>query len=74
MIRRMTTMKRRILERFVISALSVLIFYCDEMIEQAREAGTQTRKKAVEIVDNRVAKDLTKSGFIAELWGTELPK
>ncbi|HEX9455025.1 MAG TPA: hypothetical protein VGA27_11710 [Candidatus Binatia bacterium] len=67
-------MKRRILERFVIASLSILIFYCDEMIEQAREAGTQTRKKAVEIVDNRVAKDLTKSGFIAELWGTELPK
>ena len=46
----------------------------EEMIEQAREAGTQTRKKAADIVDNRFAEDLTKSGFIAELWGKDLPK
>jgi uncharacterized membrane protein len=74
MIRRTTTMKRCILERFVIAALSILIFYCDEMIDQAREAGTQTRKKAVKIVDNRFAEDLTRSGFLTELWGKELPK
>lgn len=46
----------------------------EEMIEQAREAGTQTRKKAADIVDNRFAEDLAKSGFLAELWGKELPK
>ena len=46
----------------------------EDMIEQAREAGTQTRKKAADIVDNRFAEDLTKSGFIAELWGKDLPK
>jgi len=67
MIRRTTTMKYRTLERLVKLALSILIFYCDEMIEQVCEAGTQTRKKAVEIVDNRFAEDLTKSGFLTEL-------
>jgi len=46
----------------------------DEMIEQAREAGTQTRKKAADIVDNRFAEDLTKSGFLSELWGKDLLK
>jgi hypothetical protein len=38
------------------------------MIEQAREAGTQTRRKAADIVDNRFAEDLAKGGFLTELW------
>ena len=46
----------------------------EEMIEQAREAGTQTRRKAPDIVDNRFAEDLAKSGFLTELWGKDLPK
>ena len=46
----------------------------EEMIEQAREAGTQTRRKAADIVDNRFAEDLAKSGFLTELWGKDLPK
>lgn len=46
----------------------------EEMIEQAREAGTQTRRKAADIVDNRFAEDLSKSGFLTDLWGKELPR
>jgi hypothetical protein len=41
---------------------------------RTREAGTQTRRKAADIVDNRFAEDLAKSGFLTELWGKELPK
>ena len=41
---------------------------------KAREAGTQTRRKAADIVDNRFAEDLAKSGFLTELWGKDLPK
>ena len=52
--------------------MTVPISSVEEMIEHAREAGTQTRKKAVEIVDNRFAEDLTKSGFLSELWGKEV--
>ena len=52
--------------------MTVPISSIEEMIEHAREAGTQTRKKAVEIVDNRFAEDLTKSGFLSELWGKEV--
>jgi ABC-type nitrate/sulfonate/bicarbonate transport system substrate-binding protein len=46
----------------------------EEMIDQAREAGTQTRRKAADIVDNRFAEDLAKSGFLTELWGKDRPK
>ena len=41
------------------------------VIEVAREQGTNVRKKAAEIIDNRFAEDLDKSGFLKELWGTE---
>ena len=41
---------------------------------RTHEAGTQTRRKAADIVDNRFAEDLAKSGFLTELWGKELPK
>ena len=54
--------------------LVVPISSIEEMIEQAREAGTQTRRKAPDIVDNRFAEDLAKSGFLTELWGKDLPK
>ncbi len=37
--------------------------------EIAREQGTQVRRKAGEIIDNRFAEDLEKSGFLKELWG-----
>lgn len=42
------------------------------VIEVAREQGTNVRRKAVEMIDNRFAEDLGKSGFLKELWGTEL--
>jgi NitT/TauT family transport system substrate-binding protein len=54
--------------------LVVPVSSIEEMIDQARESGTQTRRKAAEIIDNRFAEDLAKSGFINELWGKELPK
>ena len=54
--------------------LTVPMNSIEEMIEQARESGTQTRKKAADIVDNRFAEDLSKSGFLTELWGKDLPK
>ena len=54
--------------------MTVPIGAIEEMIEHAREAGTQARKKAIDIVDNRFAEDLTKSGFLTELWGKELSK
>jgi len=54
--------------------MTVPIGAIEEMIEHARESGTQARKKAVEIVDNRFAEDLAKSGFLNELWGKEISK
>lgn len=42
------------------------------VIDIAREQGTNVRRKAAEIVDNRFAEDLNKSGFLKELWGTEI--
>ena len=44
------------------------------VIEVAREQGTNIRRKAAEIVDNRFAEDLEKSGFLKELWGAELAR
>ena len=42
------------------------------VIEVAREQGTTIRRKAVEMIDNRFAEDLDKSGFLKELWGAEI--
>ena len=42
------------------------------VIEVAREQGTQVRRKAPEIIDNRFADNLEKTGFLKELWGAEL--
>ncbi len=44
------------------------------VIEVAREQGTNVRRKASEMIDNRFADDLEKSGFLKELWGAELPR
>jgi NitT/TauT family transport system substrate-binding protein len=43
-----------------------------EAVELARADGTQIRKKPQEIFDNSFAEQLDKSGFLKELWGTEL--
>jgi len=44
------------------------------VIEVAREQGTTIRRKAVEMIDNRFAEDLDKSGFLKELWGSDVPR
>jgi NitT/TauT family transport system substrate-binding protein len=43
-----------------------------EAVEVARDNGTNVRKKPVELFDNSFAEQLTKSGFLKELWGAEL--
>ena len=40
-------------------------------IDIVREQGTNVRRKPAEIVENRFAEDLEKSGFLREIWGTE---
>lgn len=42
------------------------------VIEVAREQGTTIRKRAPEMIDNRFAEDLDKSGFLKEIWGAEV--
>jgi len=44
------------------------------VIEVAREQGTTIRRKAVEMIDNHFADDLEKSGFLKELWGSDVPR
>jgi len=44
------------------------------VIEVAREQGTNVRRKAAEIIDNRFADDLDKSGFLREIWSGEPPR
>jgi NitT/TauT family transport system substrate-binding protein len=44
------------------------------VIEVAREQGTNIRRKSAEIVDNRFAENLEKSGFLKELWGPDLAR
>ena len=43
-------------------------------IEVTREQGTNVRRKPAEIIDNRFAEDLEKSGFLREIWGPELSR
>jgi NitT/TauT family transport system substrate-binding protein len=43
-------------------------------IEVAREQGTNVRRKPGEIIDNRFAEDLEKSGFLKEIWGAEISR
>lgn len=44
------------------------------VVEVAREQGTNVKRKAAEIIDNRFVENLEKSGFLKELWGAELPR
>jgi len=43
-------------------------------VDAAREDGTQIRRKPEEIYDNSFAENLEKSGFLKEIWGSELPQ
>jgi NitT/TauT family transport system substrate-binding protein len=43
-------------------------------IEVVREQGTNVRRKPADIIDNRFAEDLEKSGFVREIWGTEISR
>ena len=43
-----------------------------EAVEVARDSGTAVRKKPAELFDNSFAEQLTKSGFLKELWGAEV--
>lgn len=44
------------------------------VIEVAREQGTNVRRKAAEMIENRFAEDLDKSGFLKEIWGGEMSR
>jgi NitT/TauT family transport system substrate-binding protein len=44
------------------------------VVDVAREQGTNVRRKAAEMIDNRFAEDLEKSGFLKEIWGAELAR
>jgi NitT/TauT family transport system substrate-binding protein len=45
-----------------------------EAVELVRAAGTQVRRKPEEIYDNSYVQNLEKSGFLRDLWGSDLPK
>ena len=45
-----------------------------EAVELARESGTSVRKTAEELYDNSFAINLERSGFLKELWGSEVYK
>jgi ABC-type nitrate/sulfonate/bicarbonate transport system substrate-binding protein len=53
--------------RLIVPANAVL-----EAIEVARADGTHIRKKPQEVFDNSFAEQLDKSGFLREIWGSEL--
>jgi hypothetical protein len=44
-----------------------------EAIEYVRHSGANVRRKPSETYDNSFAEHLNKSGFLKELWGTEVP-
>ena len=44
------------------------------IIEVAREQGTNVRRKAAEMIENRFAEDLDKSGLLKEIWGGEISR
>ena len=52
--------------------LEVPLTAVTQAVENARDDGTQIRKKPAEIVDNSFAEQLNKSGFLKELWGRQL--
>lgn len=43
-----------------------------EAVDVARDSGTNVRKKPAELFDNSYAEQLSKSGFLKELWGAEV--
>lgn len=45
-----------------------------EAVELVRAGGTQVRRKPEDIYDNSFVNNLDKSGFLNELWGSELQK
>lgn len=45
-----------------------------DAVELVRAGGTQVRRKPEEIYDNSFVSNLEKSGFLKELWGSELQK
>ena len=45
-----------------------------DSVELVRPSGIHIRKRAEEIYDNTFVNNLEKSGFLKELWGTELPR
>jgi hypothetical protein len=45
-----------------------------EGVELVRAGGTLVRRKPEELYDNAFVNNLEKSGFLKELWGSELPK
>lgn len=52
--------------------LEVPLTAVTQAVENAREEGSQIRRKPAEIVDNSFAEQLNKSGFLKELWGRQL--
>lgn len=42
-------------------------------VETARQSGAHVRRKPAEIYDNSFAENLERSGFLKELWGSEIP-
>jgi NitT/TauT family transport system substrate-binding protein len=60
--------KQLVNRRIAVPALRVA-----ESIENARQAGTNVRRKPAETYDNGFAEHLYKSGFLKELWGGEAP-
>ena len=45
-----------------------------DAVELVRAGGTQVRRKPDDLYDNSFVNNLEKSGFLKELWGSELPK
>jgi hypothetical protein len=45
-----------------------------DAVELVRASGTQVRRKPDEIYDNSFVDNLEKSGFLKDLWGSELAK
>jgi ABC-type nitrate/sulfonate/bicarbonate transport system substrate-binding protein len=42
-------------------------------VETARQSGAHVRRKPAEIYDNSFTENLERSGFLKELWGSEIP-
>ena len=45
-----------------------------EAVENAREAGTNVKRKPADLFDNTFAENLDKSGFLKEIWGGQVPE